>query len=382
MLREFQDEISRLREALALAEAAENGDLEAAAKLAGLQLGTSSFVDDAEGGAGGTRVAEQVKRVGVSEEELADAEREAAQRKVTAAARMATQQSELHEKTAALSSEAERAESEMKARENAIAAKLQTRAGLTSHLQELEQRLRLDRVMLDQARKEGAVLEKRRQELLRSEKETAQRRAEALQQEEAFSVTMQRAAKGEEDVFVLRKKLEKLRKDFRRTEQEAEDVQAQANEERQQLWDELRELQYHVKFQDLLLQHFVPREQAEMIEARAVWDEAAENYRLRDFDFEASNEQERRPPSTLAGCPRPITLMELVHRAKGDPSLRFASANILPMSLDPPDRTTQDWDEVMAEYQAQQQTQPARRVAGGVGGGGAGAGAAGGTRYR
>ncbi len=161
---------------------------------------------------------------------------------------------------------------------------------------------------------QGRVLEQRRAELARETREAEQRKQLLAQQEEEFMQSLSRKAKGEEDLSLLKKKLTKLRAKYKETKAEIEDQQATQNKEREDLMEELRNLSKHLQFQDLLLAHFVPNEQSEMIAARAIWDEGRDNYVMQPFNFKQSNLQEKRPPSTHANSARPVSTFEQYHR--------------------------------------------------------------------
>ena len=57
-------------------------------------------------------------------------------------------------------------------------------------------------------------------------------------------------------------------------------MQEEFRVEREEMLEELRDLEKHLKLDDTIIQHFVPSEAVDMIQKRATWDEQLDNWVL------------------------------------------------------------------------------------------------------
>jgi hypothetical protein len=145
-------------------------------------------------------------------------------------------------------------------------------------------------------------------------------------------------------------KLTKLTAKYGEIKQEAEDIQAENQREREQLLETIRELTRHIQLKDFILDNFVPREETEKVENRAYWDEEQDAWLLHPTDYRTLNLAIRRPGSAKAHLRRPTSDFALAHAMQGsDGGPRFRCENILELELDMPERTTQDYQDATAQ---------------------------------
>ncbi|CAM9519310.1 unnamed protein product, partial [Ectocarpus fasciculatus] len=296
MLREFQEEIQRLKDQLAGQGGAVDGD------------GESGQVIGSLGGGQGAKV------VGVSEEELTklqdDADRREKQLKHQAAEDM-KKLLDAHAKTAderqALS---ERLESEAVERRKIE----KTKGMLLGKLQAMEAKLIQGGEILDKAQRQEAELRQAQHELEhRRDQETSLAR-ELAEKEEGITELNREFHDLEEEVEVKTKKLKKLWSKYQTAHREIKDIQEEFQQERSDMLDTIRELTRQLKLKEVVITNFVPPEEVSSVERRAQWNEEASAWLIPRLEL-AGNSLRMRRPVSVAGLPRPET--EYARHRKG-----------------------------------------------------------------
>ncbi len=359
MLREFQDEIVRLRAALAAAEAA--GDPAALGAIAsaagGKPMGTGAprrlapaqvvTID---------KVVTKVITKGVSEEKVRELQEQALKAKADIESKHAKEKEEIRAITAQI---ANRTESLAKTNEEltrTVQDKQKERLGLREKLREVEAKITKGNQLINAAEKQKLALAATKAET-HARKLEAERVARELaeRQDEQASLT-EKYESQEKEVTAKRKKLAKLNGKYAEVKQEIDDLQAEHQREREDLLDEIRTATRNIQLMDLLLEHFVPKHEHEKIEARAKWDDEKNEFILSSEDYRHQLMTAQRPASTKTtnGRPatRPVTDWARSKIASGDRSARYRSDNISELELDMPDRSTRDF---AAPTQQQQQ---------------------------
>jgi kinesin family protein 3/17 len=342
LLREYQDEIKRLRAALEATEAIEGGgDVDAILQQRGLSLG---------GGGGAAqevlKITEKVEVTGVAKEELDQVEQESLKKREDLLARHQEEARALQALQEQLQSKAAATEAELAERARLLQQQQRTKRELADQLRLAEEKLQMDRETAAQAVRDGEALERRKLEILEHERLTEEKRLAVKAKDEEYAAALQRSNKASEMVQILQRKLEKLRDDYGAAKQQVADATQYVQRERKDLYDHVQELKRHLEFQLLLVKHFIPPEQGAMMRARAVWDEQQLTYSPQGFDFRKAAKELQRPGSLHESAPRPVTNFERRQRAAGAPGLRFAARNILELGLDASERTTQDIQDV------------------------------------
>ena len=187
-------------------------------------------------------------------------------------------------------------------------------------------------------------------EVLQKQKELAKRKEQEIQQakriEELEMNAMEKEetyASKQEEAEQKTKKLKKLFGKYQNIKSEIEDMGIEFQREKEELLDSIRLLSQQLKLKELVIDSFVPPEDAKKIEGRAVWDETTETWGLQKPQPEKPQAQAKRPMSA-AGIRRPTSDYAKMATALGDHNPRFKSENILNLELDLPERTTFDYE--------------------------------------
>ncbi len=146
----------------------------------------------------------------------------------------------------------------------------------------------------------------------------------------------------------LEAKTRKLKKVWHKLEAAKAEIRDLAEEfqiEREDMLDTTRELDKQNKLLAMMLDLFVPKEERERIEARAIWDEETGDWSLHRAELAGNRLRVRRPPSTLSPAytalyatlpmpqARPVTQHSIL-RAQSDSDPRFRADNIATMDLE------------------------------------------------
>jgi len=111
--------------------------------------------------------------------------------------------------------------------------------------------------------------------------------------------------------------------------------------EREDTMNQICNYSRELKLLDLIIENFVPEHERKRIEKCAHWDKENETYKLVPPKLKTNLNKAKRPVSAI-GLKRPVSEYS---RMVGTPSHnpRFKYENILPLDLDMPERTTEDY---------------------------------------
>ncbi|EQC26021.1 hypothetical protein SDRG_16123 [Saprolegnia diclina VS20] len=181
---------------------------------------------------------------------------------------------------------------------------------LVLKLQSMEAKLLVGSEILDKAaqqedelRKKKLELEERKHQELKLARELAEREESNLMKEEQYQ-SLQEEAEA---------KTKKLKKVFNKVKEVLADVKQMEKahaREREDLLDTIRELTASLKLKTLVLEYFMPREAATMLEAAAVWDDEEDNFTLPHLELSGNALRPRQRPASASGLRRPETASE------------------------------------------------------------------------
>jgi kinesin family member 3B len=178
------------------------------------------------------------------------------------------------------------------------------------------------------------------------ERAKAEREREIEKLEEAKLLKEEKFASKKEEAADKTRKIKKMFGKYQTAKADLEEHAAAIGREKDDMMDSIRLLRRQMKLKDAIVEAFIPPEVAEKVTARAVWEDDEEQWALERLASGAASENRHppRPVSATPGCNRPTTDHARVAAALGDLNPRYKSENILNLTLDVPDRTTFDWD--------------------------------------
>ncbi|GBG25574.1 Kinesin-like protein KIF3B [Hondaea fermentalgiana] len=328
MLREFQEEIMRLKAQL---QAAANGQ----------PIDPNSVVDGVAAVAGkpvmDSRQIEELK-----EEMKSEMKRQAEEDK----RRIQQQAQEQLEKITEEKRMSEKERADLKARleregQQALRAK-QAKEALQKKLKMMEQRLLVGGMIMDKAAKQEEDLRKAEIEL---EERRVQERILArkvIEKEEEMMLKEERYSSLQDEVEVKTKKLKKLWQKYQGCKTEVKDLEQSFQQEREDMLHTIRELTRQVKLKELVIEHFIPTDEADKLNARAQWDEKQDQWKISRIEFAGNQLRPTRPLSNMRSR-RPETDYAN-HRKQYDDNPRYRSENVATLDLEMTERLTADYD--------------------------------------
>ncbi len=334
MLREFQDEIARLRARLA--------EEEARAKAAA--GATTMVIDGKTVSVPGTVIVERVveKMTGASEEQMKALRDKAAAERAELIAKAEEERRALLLAAAKTEEDRRRIETELSQRHTEAERALAEKRALEEQLRAMQGKLIVGSGVLDKAAKQEEALRRAQIEL---DERRHQEATLARELEEANVMIEEQYASMAEELEAKTRKLKKVWHKLEAAKAEIRDLAEEFQGEREDMLDTARELDKQNKLLRLLLENFVPKEERDRLEARASWDEESGEWALHRLELAGNRMRLRRPPSTLspsyaalyAALPmpqaRPVAQHTLL-RAQTDSDPRFRADNIASMDLE------------------------------------------------
>ncbi|XP_075951618.1 kinesin-like protein KIF3B isoform X2 [Anarhichas minor] len=198
--------------------------------------------------------------------------------------------------------------------------------------------------IVDHTNEQQKMLEMRRQEIAeqkRREREMQQqmdsRDEETLELKETYSSLQQ-------EVDIKTKKLKKLFAKLQAVKAEIHDIQEAHINERQELEQTQNELTRDLKLKHLIIENFIPLEEKNKIVNRAYFDEEDEYWKTRPITRIEDDHQMMSRPLSAVGYRRPLS--HHAHTAMMmRPDMRYKAENIMVLDMDLPTRTTKEYQE-------------------------------------
>jgi kinesin family protein 3/17 len=326
MLREYQEEIQRLKAQLMGMGGNEGGGM---VTIDGQEININNI------------------KGGVSEEYLKELQQKADLEKEEIKRRAEQEMKELMERQDATEGDKralkEKLEKESKARMDMENQRLT----LQNKLKAMEEKLIVGGEMASKAAKQEAELRKAEQELAaRKESELGLARQMA-EQEEQNLLLEEKYGSLQDEVDAKTKKLKKLWSKFQQTKTEIKDITEEHQVEKQDMLETIRDLTRQLKLKEVIIHNFVPPEEARQFDdiengGRAVWKDEAETWVIPRAEITGNALRPSRHVSA-SGLKRPETEYSR-HRKQYDTNPRYKYDNTIALELDMPERTTQDYE--------------------------------------
>ncbi|XP_041713085.2 kinesin-like protein KIF3B isoform X1 [Coregonus clupeaformis] len=216
---------------------------------------------------------------------------------------------------------------------------------LTAKVKTMESKLLMGgKNIVDHTNEQQRILEQKRQEIAeqkRREREMQQqvenRDEETLELKETYSSLQQ-------EVDIKTKKLKKLFAKLQAVKNEIHEVQELHIKDRQELEQTQNELTRDLKLKHLVIENFIPMEEKNKIVNRAFIEEEDDNWKMRPITRIEDDQQMMTRPVSAVGYRRPLSQharTSMVMRA----DVRYKAENILMLGMDLPARTTKEYEE-------------------------------------
>ena len=298
LLREFQEEISRLKAQLSGREGS-GGKKRKKEKRAksGKRENGGGMQTSVEGSESGSEESSLSQAMSAETEEME--------------ARLSVERDLLSTDTTMLAAERERLAREASAKEEALAAQRREQEALKAKIKAMESKLltgdgRAAGSMVERTNEQQKMLEARKAEVA-ARRKAEREAARQLEEREERDVELERTYTSlQAEVDAKTKRLRKLFAKTQTTKQEILDVTEEYNRDRRDLEETQRELMKELKLKLLLIDNFIPPAEKAKLLSRAQYDEERDAWFLATPGRTAANTIGKRPVSA-AGSRRPVS---------------------------------------------------------------------------
>jgi hypothetical protein len=333
MLREFQEEIARLRARLAEEEA--RAKQTTTVMIDGKAVNVPSTQKD-------MIIVEKIK--GVSDEEVRALQEKANKERAEILARAEEERRQILMAAAKTDEERRKIEAQLSEQQVKHEKAVAEKSNLESQLQAMQEKLLMGGQVLDKAARQEEELRKAQVEL---EERRRQEASLARELEEANVMIEEQYASMAEELEAKTRKLKKVWNKLQSAQSEIRDLSEEFQKEREDMLDTIRELNKTLKLKQLLLDSFVPVQDIERLESRAVWDDTADEpeWTILRFELAGNRMRVRRPPSVLTNAhetlfgamPMPDarpTSQFAIAQSQSDPDPRYRPDNVAAFDLE------------------------------------------------
>lgn len=243
-----------------------------------------------------------------------------------------------------IAEEKEKLLNEMQNRQEQIRKEQDARDMLAMKIKAMESKLLSGgKNIIDHTNEQQRALEQRRQEIAeqkRREREMIQKLEDKeegnLEIKETFSSLQQ-------EIEIKTKKLRKLFAKLQAVKAEIQDLQEEHSRERQELEMTQNELTKELKLKYLIIENFIPLEEKNKVLSRVVFDDDDDQWKLMPISQVPNTQISEKRPVSTTGSRRPVSqYARMASSMGGNP--RYKGENILQVELDMPNRTTRDYD--------------------------------------
>ncbi|KAJ3321704.1 Kinesin-like protein kif3b [Boothiomyces sp. JEL0866] len=236
--------------------------------------------------------------------------------------------------------ERQRIAAELEKRAADLEQERQEREALAIKLQAMEGKLLIGGVNIEEKINEQERIlqdtearlqeEQRRKRLL--EKRIEAKQEVQLQLEENFSSL-------QEEVEVKTKKLKKLWSKLQEVKEEINDIKDEFRIEKEDLLDTIRELSRELELKITITENFIPEEEQRKLEKQTVYNEEKDDWALRKI-ITRGREKKLERPQSISALKRPVCQYVKLVLGMGDINPRYRGDNIATLQLELPERTT------------------------------------------
>eukprot|EP00347_Sterkiella_histriomuscorum_P009215 403342083 len=327
LLREYQDEVSKLRQ-----------------QLAAIQSGADPSELMKKHGIIGKQVIEVEKKIFVEDKEkMREFEEKLQQEKDDIRRKTEEEKQRIMQEKSMREEEKQKLLEELQKREQEQEKAKTKQQKLIQKLKKMEEKMIAGSQVME-------VAKKQQKELMKTKKELEKER----QQEEDLQKRLQEKEKGrmqiikkfnnlQEELEFTNNKMESLWREYQELCHEHNSIRDDFDRERNDMYDTIYELSNQLKLKNLIIDNFIPPEDFKKIEKITEWAEDINDWVIRKPDFKDTKQGSKRPQSAV-GMKRPTSEYSRIAKGLGDLNPRYKFDNILQLDLDMPERTTEDYE--------------------------------------
>ncbi|XP_071506252.1 kinesin-II 95 kDa subunit-like, partial [Diadema antillarum] len=327
LLREFQEEIMRLKQQLEKKGGTGGGMGSQKKRKRGKKLGQGGSEDD-----------------DIDDETEEGAEMDEEEMYKEAQQKLEQEKQAILANQNMIAEEKQRLVAEVQSRQEEVKKQQQQRDILDSKIRAMESKLLVGgKSIMDHTNEQEKRLEEQRLKLIDEKKQEREMEMKLKEKDENTEELQETYSSLQQEVEVKTKKLKKLFAKLQAYKSDIQDLQDEHARERQDLEQTQNELIRELKLKKLIADNFIPPEEKTKITTRAVFDEETEEWLLTPLAKAEGPQQMAKRPVSAVGNRRPIAdYAKMAAQMGGNP--RYKAENILSVDLDMPNRTTRDYE--------------------------------------
>lgn len=293
MIREFQDEIARLKEKLANKGP---GGARPAGATGGYTVGPDGqalaaevIVETEE-----VIVEKEVEKVvfvekhvqrGITEAEIAQIQSNIESERAQIEAQAEQERQAIEEQKNASEEQKRQLLEDLQNRKRQRDEEAQAHAAMLQKLKQMEEKMMVGSQVMEKAMQQESELKKAQIEVDERQRQEQRMKEELEQQMEEKLSLEEKYVSAEDQVSKMTTKLEKLWNRHKQTQQEIEDLQRDFQQEREDMLETIRDLRKEVKQVCLTIENFIPMEHYQQIVERAHYDESVDEWVISNIEL-------------------------------------------------------------------------------------------------
>jgi len=285
MIREFQDEITRLK--MKLTEQATKVRVpktKVSAQPEQEVIVEKEFVEVTKV-VENEVVIEKVVNRGITEEDMAAIQQTINQERAQIEAQMEEERRLIEEQKNLAAEEKTRLLEDLQERKKKREEESQAQGAMLSKLRQMEERMLVGSQVMEKAMQQEQELKRAEIEVEERKRQEIRMKEELEQQVEEKSALEDKYSSAEEQVQKMTAKLEKLWHRHKQTQGEIQDLQKEFQDEREDMLETIRDLRRELKLVVLTIDNFIPAEQYQKVIERARYDEAADEWSIEGIEL-------------------------------------------------------------------------------------------------
>jgi len=306
MLRQFQDEINRLKKEL---EARQQGKGPMPKMKKEMVDGKEVYVPE-----GAEEKVEkeyvEVKKVvekivientGIGEEDVRMLEERAEAERKTIEKKAKAQMKAIRASQEKVAVEQRQLQEEIKKQEEHAAKIKEEEKTLNEKLKKMEEKLIQGGKMIDRAKQQEMELEAADRKLKEVQRQEMKLARELAEREEKNVMMEQEYTSMQEEAEAKSKKLKKLWTMYQRAKGEVKDLQQEFNREREDMLETIRELSKNLKLKELVLDFHVPPQDSERLESKSIWNDQNDTWTIPNIELAGNRLRPNQKKTTSSG---------------------------------------------------------------------------------
>ena len=219
---------------------------------------------------------------------------------------------------------------------------------LIKKLKKMEEKVLVGTQVIEEAKKQAKELKKTRKVLEKENNRRQELEERKKEKDDELLKINKKFGNLQEELDYITGKLQKVWQKYQTSQNEIQEQQEEFLRDRQDMYDTIFELDTQLKLKTSIIENFIPEDEVKKVTANSKWNEELNDWVLKPPKRFQKKKGGNRPVSAV-GMKRPTSEYSRIAKGLGDVNPRFKFENILDLDLDMPERTTEDYQGQVSE---------------------------------